>query len=200
MMKSMQTFRNMFCMQKENLKNQRPLMKLGIIQTQQKERAGDHQTTIGWPQLLLGRWSQQWSRSQSAYISGSTTPPTFSNHGPMWASILIRVIWKHCYQEWLTRNEARHGKDQAAQTPIRIRNAKRQIRALYMLRNKCLADGQRKFFYQDIDTHFTREPHIHSLETWIITFEPMIRSQVKLRQELHRLRIQPIDDLLTAPS
>jgi hypothetical protein len=56
-----------------------------------------------------------------------------------------------------------HGKDQAAQTPIRFENAQCPIQSLYMLCNKCLADGQWKFFYQDIDTHFAQEPHIQSL-------------------------------------
>lgn len=78
-------------------------------------------------------------------------------------------------------------------------NAQHQIQALYMLCNQRLAQGQRTFFLSYQHTFCSRNIHSKSRE-WIITHEPMIRSQVKFQLELHHERLQANDNLFTTSS
>jgi hypothetical protein len=102
----------------------------------------ESQTRIGWDQFILGRWSSKWQQFQQQYISTQPFDPTNTNHGIGWASNLICLIWEKCQDEWHTRNEARHGQDDAAQQQICLATAQRQIRALYELKDSCFYHGR----------------------------------------------------------
>jgi hypothetical protein len=135
----------------------------------------ESQTRIGWDQFILGRSSSKWQQFQQQYISTQSFKPTNTNHGIGWASNLIRLIWEKCQDEWHTRNEARHGQDDAAQQQIRLATAQRQTRALYELKET------------SPEAHFALVTQVHPLENWITTCEPMIRAEVHTRSEiLHR--------------
>ena len=78
---------------------------------QQYDQLLDSQSAIGWGQLLFGRWSQLWAHHQLEFLKRNNQPITPANHGSGWVSHIITLIWSHCHDEWLCRNQALHGKD-----------------------------------------------------------------------------------------
>jgi hypothetical protein len=146
----------------------------------------ESQTRIGWDQFILGRWSSKWQQFQRQYISTQSFKPTNTNHGIGWASNLIRLIWEKCQGEWHTRNEARHGQDDAAQQQICLARALRQIRALYELKDSCFYHGRMTYCKTSPEAHFAQVTQVHCLKNWITMFEPMIRAEVHTRSEILR--------------
>ena len=69
------------------------------------------QTSVGWSQLLFGRWSSEWTEQQLHYLTAQGTTPTPHNHGPNWVRSMVQIIWSHCHDAWLTRNKSLHGHD-----------------------------------------------------------------------------------------
>ncbi|KAG7341599.1 hypothetical protein IV203_023552 [Nitzschia inconspicua] len=58
------------------------------------------QTTIGWDNFLLGRWSKHWTTLQLQYLQRDHIEVKNKNHGLSWSSNIIRLMWDHCYKEW----------------------------------------------------------------------------------------------------
>jgi hypothetical protein len=50
------------------------------------------------------------------------------NHGTLWLSSIIQLIWTHCYDEWINRHNALHGHNQ--QTKLQARTFRAAITAL----------------------------------------------------------------------
>ncbi|KAG7350693.1 hypothetical protein IV203_010053 [Nitzschia inconspicua] len=95
------------------------------------------QTTIGWDNLFLGRWSKHWTTLQLQYLQPNHIEVNNKNHGLSLSSNIIRLMWDHYYKEWTTRNKARHGKDADDKAQRRLEKAHRGIRDLYDLKPKC---------------------------------------------------------------
>ncbi|KAG7350796.1 hypothetical protein IV203_010156 [Nitzschia inconspicua] len=87
-------------------------------------------TTIGWNNFLLGRWSKHWTTLQLQYLQRNHIDIKNKNHGLSWSSNIIRLMWDHCYKEWITRNKARHGKDADDKAQRRLEKAHQRIRDL----------------------------------------------------------------------
>ncbi|KAG7369751.1 hypothetical protein IV203_027497 [Nitzschia inconspicua] len=66
------------------------------------------QTTIGWDNFLLGWWSKHWTTLQLQYLQRNNIEVKNKNHGLLWSSNIIRLMWDHCHKEWIRRNKARH--------------------------------------------------------------------------------------------
>jgi hypothetical protein len=152
------------------------------------------QTNIGWNQLLLGRWSIHWITLQSAYLQRNSIQFTPQNHSTGWLSSIIKLIWTHCHDEWLTRNAALHGLDKSTRSQASFVRAKFRIRALYDLRQQCSPYAQRHWFYTTPDIHFAKEPDLRRLENWISLNEARILSQVTFRQQNLQFGQHTIDD------
>jgi hypothetical protein len=43
---------------------------------------------------------------------------TDSNHGPIWLSKMVTIIWTHCHHLWESRNKDKHGHDSETQKKI----------------------------------------------------------------------------------
>jgi hypothetical protein len=106
---------------------------------------------------------------------------TTSNHGTMWSSTLIKLVWKHCHDAWKTRNEDKHGANVASRASAKLENLRSRIRALYTRKSDCFPSVQNKWFYPDADTHFEKQPRPHQLSKWLATYEPMIITHTKRR-------------------
>ncbi|KAG7369008.1 multi-sensor signal transduction multi-kinase [Nitzschia inconspicua] len=100
------------------------------------------QTTIGWDNFLLGRWSKHWITLQLQYLQRSHIEVKKKNHGLSWSSNIIRLMWDHCYKEWNTRNKARHGKDAEDKAQRRLEKAHRSIKDQHNLKPKCSLQAQ----------------------------------------------------------
>lgn len=142
------------------------------------------QQTIGIHHLFLGRWSNLWQKYQLQYVERQQVTKSNQNHGTLWASSLIRVIWQYCYASWKIRNTDKHGA--VADTKLTIKNelAKRRIHALYKLKPLCFPTIRNKWFYATVDIHFQENPKYSQLQSWLSIHEPMIRSHTQKRKQL----------------
>ena len=74
----------------------------------------DHQTTIGWDQIIKGRLSHEWSTLQREHLRSNPSPNSSLSPSPAaatWSRKLIRTLYNTWYDLWLQRNKSRHGRD-----------------------------------------------------------------------------------------
>jgi hypothetical protein len=155
------------------------------------------QSSIGWNQMIFGRWSIRWTKHQYVYLQQNNIPLTQHNHGPGWSSRIITLIWNHCYDAWITRNQALHGHDQQTRQIARLHQAQYRIRALYGIKNKCSRFAQSHWFYSSPEEHFRQAPSPSHLENWIAVNESRILTHVHHHQTQHRTGQRSITDFLT---
>jgi hypothetical protein len=147
----------------------------------------DSQSAIGWEQLLFGRWSQLWAYHQLAFLKRNNQPITPTNHGDGWASQIITLIWSHCHDEWLCRNQALHGKDMKTRQLARATKAQFKIRFLYDIRSQCSPYVQSHWYYGSPEEHFERETSTTNLENWIAAYETRIITHIlHFKNQRHR--------------
>jgi hypothetical protein len=158
----------------------------------------EHQISIGWDQLIFGRWSTLRATHQSSYLQRQKILPTPTSHGTGWTSRIISLIWTHCHNVWLDRNQALHGHNQQTKHLARLHRVQFRIRALYDLRNQCSQCVCYCWIYPSIEDHFSRVPDPTQLEDWLALNEARILRHVASR--LHTLHIgqQHITDYFTS--
>jgi hypothetical protein len=142
----------------------------------------ESQTDIGWDQLIFGRWSSLWTTHQDTYLQRQHYALTPKNHGTGWTTKIITIIWSHCYDEWITRNQALHGFDQQTRQRARVEQAQYKIRALYKLKSKCTRYVQAAWFHPSPEDHFKDSLQPSQLEHWLAINEARIISHVAHQQ------------------
>lgn len=147
--------------------------------------------------MIFGRWSIRWTKHQYVYLQQNNIPLTPHNHGLGWSSRIITLIWNHCYDAWITRNQALHGHDQQTRQIARLHQAQYRIRALYGIKNKCSRFAQSHWFYSSPEEHFRQAPSPSHLENWIAVNEARILTHVHHHQNHHRTGQRSITDFLT---
>jgi len=152
------------------------------------------QSTIGWDQLLYGRWSRHWRTLQQQHLIDNNIPCTPRNSDISWMTGHITLIWNELYGAWKLRNQDRHGKEEEIQRQIKLNQVKRQIRVLYNLQPLCNLTNHRKWFYATPDEHFLREPSLTQLQNWVTTYDPMIRARARIQQQLNQHGLTAIDE------
>jgi hypothetical protein len=149
------------------------------------QRIIDHQEAIGWEQLLFGRWSSFWHSKQNSYIHNMGINHKRKNHGSSWTSGFIKVIWKHCHEQWKFRNQVLHGIDAETRLAARLVVCKRRLVSMYELKDKCFPNEQIGWFHSTADEHVQKEPRLYQQECWLSTFTPMI---LRRSREFHDRR------------
>jgi hypothetical protein len=152
------------------------------------------QSHIGWDQLFYGRWSAQWKGLQLEYLRANHKPVTRQNQGSQWVSAHIQIIWNHCHQWWQSRNNDRHGAEEAEQQAIRTAQAQRRIRVLYELRDLCRLNSHQGWFYSSPDEHFRREPTTRQLENWLAVHGRVIHTRARTTLHNQRQGLRAIDE------
>ena len=142
----------------------------------------ESQSSIGWNQLIFGRWSQLWAHHQLEHLRRNNITITTYNHGTGWSTKIILLIWTHFHEAWIIRNQALHGHDQQTRQLARLNQAQYKIRALYKLRTQCTRFVQTRWFYRSPEEHFQREPKASHLENWIALNETRIIAHVAYNQ------------------
>jgi hypothetical protein len=161
------------------------------------------QGQIEWSQLLLGQWSREWATLQTKYLQRTNSIFRSQNHGTFWLSSIIQLIWTHCYNDSIHRNNALHGHNQQTKAKARTTRAQYKIRALYSLRHHCSHLARREWFYESPEAHFTRQSDPRHLESWIALNEARILRQVTHRQQHTRTDQRSIEEYfppITQPS
>jgi hypothetical protein len=147
----------------------------------------ESQSQIGWKQLLLGQFSVKWLEYQAQHFRINNITFTNFNHGPLWLSTLIIMIWNHCYALWESRNKDKHGH-------ALLEQVQQRMAVLYELKNRCFPSDRSKWFHPALAEHITKEPHLYQQQAWLETYEPMIRCRIHDRDSVTQQRLHTIDE------
>jgi hypothetical protein len=100
---------------------------------------------------------------------------------------IIKLIWKHCHDEWLNRNTILHGNTLQTRNQARLHQVQYRIRSLYDLRHLCSLHARTHWYYPSLEVHFARDSDPRQLEHWLAINEGRILSYATNRQ--NHLRI-----------
>ena len=144
------------------------------------------QSSIGWDQLFLGRFSVRWGTLQDSFQeSQSLSSPTATNPkqqtskpktGTDWTSSIICSVWKSWHVLWKTRNDARHGADACSRARAKHDAAVVELSLLYS-QQSCVLSRDTPLFHQSLSDH-SKAP-TRSIRQWINTFGPVIRKSIQ---------------------
>ena len=148
----------------------------------------EDQQKIGWDHLLYGRWSKKWTEYHEKSLKERNIPLTRINAGVGWVCRVMRVIWRHMHKEWKTRNNIRHGADDAERKQKEREQCIREITLYYSYRDdkQLLREHQQgDFFYSTIQEHLHQEHSLMDLSSWLCTYRPIIqRSHTQKSQQV----------------
>lgn len=75
----------------------------------------NRQSTVGWLQLIFGRFVITWAELQDKYNKKHKSPRQRVLSGSTWVTTTTTIIWKHVHAMWIDRNSNLHGADQNEQ-------------------------------------------------------------------------------------
>jgi hypothetical protein len=147
------------------------------------------QDSIGWSNLLRGKFSVDWRHLQLQYCSRHHR--TMTNHQRQWLTTLLRTMWIRIHDLWLSRNADRHGRTSKTKAQASQYQAQRTIRALYHLKDLVLREDQ-DIFYDDLDAHL-QQP-LRELNAWISTYQGLIAYSARTAKLAARSHTKPITE------
>jgi hypothetical protein len=128
----------------------------------------DSQTSIGWPQLLNGRFSVEWSRLQEIHIDEEKLDGRFYS-GCTWTSKVTQHIWRSLHDLWKVRNTALHGDTFSESEATRRLRIEPLVRHLYA-RIYELPFSDRDMLRKPLDERLAQPLSI--IETWLSIVQP----------------------------
>ena len=137
----------------------------------------DQQNQIGWNQLFMGRFGDEWANMQGNYYA--TRPdytPKQRKTGARWQVAIIAVFWDTWYVLWERRNKDIHGADSKQQADIERQDAMRTLRDLYDKRDH-YEPSARDLLMKDIAEHTTKSTW--QIRNWIAINEPILRASLR---------------------
>jgi hypothetical protein len=149
------------------------------------------QHSVGWHQLLMGRFVTEWQFLQDAYLSTIPSSNRKRLSGQRWVTTIITLIWHHLHINWLSRNNDLHGVDAISREQALIAIAQQETASLYTLRHQVLP-RDRQLFYSTVAIHFEKETTSRGLRQWISTWKPVILQSVKDSARLNTSRTRSI--------
>ena len=140
------------------------------------------QAAVGWEQLFLGRFVNEWREIQEGHLSRL---PTRTKHqtGTTWVTKVTNIIWKHVYLNWEHRNSAQHGVDAESREAILLATATRETEALYDIRDDVLPRDQ-ELYYTSLEAHCEQETTSRGMRQWLNTWKPVLLHSLKEGQRL----------------
>jgi hypothetical protein len=126
------------------------------------------QESIGWGHFLHGQISKEWSNLQQDYASRNSPSTKFDKE--KWLLLIIKPLIMDCLDLWTLRNEERHVIDSASKQSKLASQARRDLRAIYLLSDEVLAPD-RDLFSNPLDTFLLAD--IYS-QFWIRSHKPII--------------------------
>jgi hypothetical protein len=125
----------------------------------------------------------------NTHISKSTTfllhHKAVALDGPVASS---NLIWTHCYDEWIVRNQALDGHNDQTRELARLYHAQYLIDAMYEFRNKCSRYVRDKWFYSSPEEHFLACPDPFHLKNRLAVKESSNPSPYHLSPEAKTCR------------
>jgi hypothetical protein len=123
--------------------------------------------TIGWDQLVQGRFANQWSRRQEEFLDDNNETQKLDRRyysGDIWLRTLISLIWTTVRACWDHCNSSRHGTNKEENHAIRRARLLISIQALYKDIPLMLA-ANRDILAKPINDQLTKHPT--RLESWL---------------------------------
>ena len=164
---------------------------LDIASTEQKYKALIiNQSSIGWHQILKGRFTTDWAEIVDDHIASlSTRSKSFS--GDRWVTGIIKLTFDYAWNVWTERNEDRHGRDANEMANRRLEKAIRCTLSLYRFQSEVLPVHW-KLFYSLIDHHMEKETTATQLENWMNTWSSVIFRSIRRAKEMGVSRTREI--------
>jgi hypothetical protein len=155
------------------------------------------QSNIGWKQLLLGRFSTKWTAYHRQHLQKNHLTLSDFNHGPIWLSKIVPIIWTHCHQLRESRNKDKHCHDSEMQKKILLQQVPHQrwwMAVMYQFKPRCYPSDQTTWFYPTLDDHIAKEPSLQQQQGWLTSYEPMIQLSIHDRDRAtNQMRSHTID-------
>jgi hypothetical protein len=128
----------------------------------------ESQNSIGWSQLLCGRFSVEWARIQQLHIDENKIDGRkFS--GKTWSTKVTQHIWRSLHALWKVRNTALHGETFTESEATRRTRIEPLVRRLYG-RIYELPPSDRDMLRKPLDERLAQPLSI--IETWLSIVEP----------------------------
>ena len=127
----------------------------------------------------MGRISTLWSTIHLQQLKLRKLTISNFNSGIGWTAHLIQIIWNHIHSVWISRNLARHGKDEAEQKSKRRQQCIDEISCYYEYKSNnqlLLSPDMHSMFYSSLHHHLQSESELHQLQTWLCTYREVIET------------------------
>jgi hypothetical protein len=126
------------------------------------------QDSIGWANMLYGRFSVKWSCLQDAHIAEEHLDGCYFS-GPVWTSKVTQHIWRALHALWKIRNTALHGVTFTKNEATRQTRIEPIVRQLYNHIYE-LAPSDRTLFQKPVDERL--EQPLSIIERWLSIVQP----------------------------
>lgn len=130
------------------------------------------QTSIGWDQFIRGKVSKEWDKMQQYYAKSNG----YEEESKGWMTRLIRLLATESFKLWEIRNGNRHGTDDATKALATEAQTQRELRMLYLLKEKTLP--QDHIFFRTTITEHMKEP-TPVIRNWITRHKKLILKSVR---------------------
>jgi hypothetical protein len=127
------------------------------------------QRDIGWHQILKGRFSQQWTRTQDRYLGAKATRTV---NGGTWMTKVIEVWLSQWLKLWKLRNEDRHGRDVTTRAQAEEAQVYRELQQFYEAHDGNVPERLQWIFDTPISTRMEGKVGITRL--WLNTWKPVM--------------------------
>ena len=134
------------------------------------------QNSIGWRQILRGRFTNEWQTIQNAYYMRHKAKSKYKRTGSQWQKQFITVIWEQWFQLWGIRNGEVHGTTTASRAQAQRREVARQVTAIYSSREFMEPEVQ-SLLATDQETQLQQPTH--TTKNWLAMAGPVIRASVR---------------------
>jgi hypothetical protein len=136
------------------------------------------QNSIGWRQIINGRFGNEWSRTQDDYYARERRQRGKDDKrtGQRWQIQSITHIWKHWMKLWKLQNEELHGRDTATQNQALRREVERELRAAYDNRQHYEPSVQ-ELLSRNIQDQLQRPTWV--IHNWLTVNNPVFRESMR---------------------
>lgn len=143
------------------------------------QHISEKQQTIGWNQLLRGRFGNGWCEFQAQhyqrlYHGRRSTSARWT--GERWQVSLITTIWEQWQQLWTSRNQNLHGRDALGQRTAERRELRRQLERIYSQRS-LMEPRVQNLLLDNVEAH-EEAPH-YVTKNWLKINQAIFQASVR---------------------
>jgi hypothetical protein len=144
----------------------------------------ESQSTIGWNQILKGRFCKEWS------LAISQTHEVSSR----WISYAIRIIWQEVYNIWKIRCHSNHGDNPCEKQARFIQQITHQVTQLYAEIGNI--DSQDHYIYKHTQEELLSLP-THSIKNWVHTAKIRIKDSIYRMKQKAKTKLKQVHTFFT---